>query len=103
MLEIISLLIFAAFSFVSFNYLMGYREKTISFTPDDRHTGMTNIGKAAEKKLQDDGRDAAYIGNGYCRVDGKVYEVSERTIPMSGIPMQRIILTKTKKSPQDEA
>ncbi|WP_252311380.1 hypothetical protein [Sinobaca sp. H24] len=101
-MELILALIVIVFALWFFNFLMGYRKKSISFTLEERHTGMTNIGKAAEKKLQEDGRDAVYIGNGLCRVDGSLYRLSERTVPMGGVPMQRIVLTIEKKASADE-
>lgn len=97
-MELIAVLTAIIIAWWLFNFLMGYRKKSISFTPEDRHTGLTNIGRAAEKKLQEDGRNAVYIGNGLCRVDGSLYRLSERTVPMGGVPMQRIVLTRDKKA-----
>ncbi|MDI3234274.1 hypothetical protein QK289_04575 [Exiguobacterium antarcticum] len=75
-----------------FSYLLGYRNKNITMTFDDRFYTLEEHVKAIEEKLTQDGKQVEYIGNRQFLVDGKKYLFVERTVSMSGVPMQQTIL-----------
>lgn len=75
-----------------FSYLLGFRNKNISMTFDDRFYTLDEHVKAIEQKLKQDGKLVEYLGNRRFLVNGKRYLFIERTVPMSGIPMQQTIL-----------
>ena len=81
----------AAFWFF-FSYLLGFKKKNITMTFDDRFYTLDEHVKAIEQKLKQDGKQVEYLGNRRFLVNGKRYMFVERTVPMSGVPMQQTIL-----------
>ena len=81
----------AAFWFF-FSYLLGFRNKNITMTFDDRFYALEDHVKAIEEKLKQDGKLVEYLGNRRFLVNGQRYLFVERTVPMSGIPVQQTIL-----------
>jgi len=75
-----------------FSYLLGFRNKNITMTFDDRFYALDDHVKAIEEKLKQDGKLVEYLGNRRFLVNGKRYLFVERTVPMSGIPVQQTIL-----------
>ncbi|WP_147511417.1 hypothetical protein [Bacillales bacterium] len=75
-----------------YSYLLGYRNKNITMTFDDRFYTLDEHVKAIEHKLKQDGKLVEYLGNRRFLVNGKRYVFVERTVPMSGIPVQQTIL-----------
>ena len=81
----------AAFWFF-FSYLLGFKKKNITMTFDDRFYTLDEHVKAIEQKLKQDGKLVEYLGNRRFLVNGKRYLFVERTVSMSGVPMQQTIL-----------
>lgn len=75
-----------------FSYLLGFKKKNITMTFDDRFYTLDEHVKAIEQKLKQDGKQVEYLGNRRFLVSGKRYLFVERTVSMSGVPMQQTIL-----------
>jgi hypothetical protein len=74
------------------NWLLGYKKGNITLTLDDRYTDLTEYAKAIEVGLKEEGKQAVYKGGRKFLVDGKLYEFSDRTVPIGGVPTQQTIL-----------
>ncbi|MDZ5713514.1 hypothetical protein [Jeotgalibacillus haloalkalitolerans] len=74
------------------NRLMGYKKGNIIIDFDERYYKFSEHVEAIRNKLEDDGRDVDYMGNGKFRIDGRDYLFIERNVSMGGVPMQRTIL-----------
>ncbi|WP_404408212.1 hypothetical protein [Jeotgalibacillus malaysiensis] len=92
MFIIISILIISTVLFLLFNWLMGYKKGNIIIDFDKRYFDFNEYTEAIKKKLEDDGREVNYKGNGKFQVDGRDYLFIERNVSMGGVPVQRIIL-----------
>jgi len=75
-----------------YSYLLGFRNKNITMTFDDRFYALEEHVKAIEEKLKQDGKLVEYLGNRRFLVNGQRYLFVERTVPMSGVPVQQTIL-----------
>ncbi|WP_280770977.1 hypothetical protein [Salipaludibacillus daqingensis] len=79
------------------NLYFGYGKNKISLTLNDHYKNYSDHIKATEKELQNQGRDAEYLGKGRFVVDGEVYLFSSPTIPIFPPAfMQRTVLIKKK-------
>ncbi|TFE00713.1 hypothetical protein E2626_11065 [Jeotgalibacillus salarius] len=75
-----------------FNWLMGYRKGNITIDFEERYFNQKEYVEAIKNKLENEGREVYYEGNGRFKIDGKHYLFIERNVSMGGVPMQRTIL-----------
>lgn len=89
---IITILVISIVLFLLFNWLMGYKKGNIIIDFEERYFNFNEYIAAIKKKLDDDGREVFYKGNGKFQIDGKNYLFIERNVSMGGVPIQRTIL-----------
>ena len=70
---------------------MGYQKGNIILDLDERYFKWNEHVKATKVKLEEQGREVVYHGNGEFTIDGKNYLMIERNVRM-GVPLQRTIL-----------
>ncbi|WP_080846265.1 hypothetical protein [Cytobacillus gottheilii] len=75
-----------------FNWLMGYKKGNITIDFDERYFNKKEYVEAIKNKLESEGKEVAYKGNGRFNIDGKNYLLIERNVSMGGVPLQRTIL-----------
>lgn len=92
MFIIITILIISIVLLLLFNWLRGYKKGNIIIDFDERYFNFNEYTEAIKKKLEDDGREVVYKGNGKFEIDGKEYLFIERNVSMGGVPVQRTIL-----------
>jgi flavorubredoxin len=74
------------------NWLLGYKKGNITLTLDNRYSDLKEYANAISEELEQEGKQAVYIGGREFLVDGKLYEFSDRTVPIGGVPTQQTIL-----------
>jgi hypothetical protein len=74
------------------NWLLGYKKGNITLTLDNRYSDLKEYAKAISEELEQEGKQAVYKGGREFFVDGKLYEFSDRTVPIGGFPTQQTIL-----------
>jgi flavorubredoxin len=74
------------------NWLLGYKKGNITLTLDNRYSDLKEYANAISEELEQEGKQAVYKGRREFLVDGKLYEFSDRTVPIGGVPTQQTIL-----------
>ncbi|MCU7739761.1 hypothetical protein N7983_18415 [Priestia megaterium] len=70
--------------------LFGKKKIVIDF--EERYYNLTDLKKAVVKHFQHKGRTCEVIDTHTLLVDHQKYTLSEKTISMGGVPLQRVIL-----------
>ncbi|MGX4608075.1 hypothetical protein [Priestia sp. JNUCC 25] len=69
-----------------------FRKKKIVIDFEERYYNLTDLKKAVVKHFQNKGTTCEVIDTYTLLVDHQKYTLSEKTISMGGVPLQRVIL-----------
>ncbi|CQR48348.1 hypothetical protein BN1058_02716 [Paraliobacillus sp. PM-2] len=97
MLERILMLIVGIAIFFAFNWLLGYRKRSIVIDLDDRYVDWSDHVTAAKVELQKQGREVSYLGNGEFIIDGEYYMMINWNVSMARVPLQRTLFKYDRK------
>lgn len=78
--------------FTLYNWVMGNQKENIIINFEERYFNQKDYVAAIQTKLESEGREVYYKGNGNFVIDGRKYLFIERNVSMGGVPMQRTIL-----------
>lgn len=97
MLERLLILVVGVAIFFAFNWLLGYRRKSIVLDLEDRYIDWNDHVAATKAELQKQDREVSYLGNGEFRIDGKYYMMINWNVNMAHVPLQRTLLKYDKE------
>ncbi|MGG3178022.1 hypothetical protein ABEQ41_07095 [Priestia megaterium] len=76
--------------------MFGFGRKKIVVDFEERYYNLTDLKKAVVKHFNKKGKQCNIVDNHTVSIDNTNYILTEKTISMGGVPLQRVILKEAK-------